>query len=898
MAGQNYFDQFDDPAVSKRRQQKETETGQQETIRGQTIQSNAATLPYQAPKAAVDLQNAQTQARFSKLEQSQKLRNNFEALKPVRDYVDSMPQLASALGTAPNSAGDQMLLYAAAKLADPGSVVRESEQASWAQTQPIVQQLQARFGKEVFNGGQFTDRQRRIIRAELIRMAKTKRTAYERERRNYERTAQKYGLDPEDVLGEHAGKSFLDDMRAYDARMRGEGGTSRKPVQRDVFAGEPEGMDVTPEDIQAYRYTPDQEKALVDLMKAPDFTPEAYADTATKFALDNGTIKPEMAEPFRLDALGRVADVAKMPPEERAAAKFQIDYGPADIEATKNAGLIAGIEQAFKNAPESGAQLIKGLAAVPVDVARSALEGERVGTTETLTDLGGEVASYPFTGEAGPTMQATGEVLEERYGSGTGLKRTAITDPIGLAGDVSSIATTGGTLAAKGPGMVGKLGERAAAFGKAVDPLALGVKAVTEGAPALYDAAKARAPGFTQGLGRLPSEVLGLPSGVGGAALREGAAAGRSAGRAGAPTPQSEAFTSAMRDPANTAEDAVNLARQSLDNLRQQASQQYTAAMQQFGQNPVPLDVNNVKMALARVRPKNYDAMLDAPRRPSDHVAWEQMNATVDHYIDKAQADPSLLEPLQMDQFKQDLYDIGSKIGGAYDRDAARIAGKAYNAVKQELVKHDPVYAETMANYERAAKEVQRLEQTFSLNAARGKEPNIEQATRRLQSVMRNNAYTNYGQRANMAERLAELDPTGTLMPSLGGQTASTWTPRGLQGAVGSGATALGFGGAFVGGMPITGPLLAAAPLFSPRAMGELAFGAGKAVGTMERVAGGATKYLLDKYRENQPAALAISQAGESAKAIEQEKRDEMLRKYGVPVTPLDYDVLSKYAGR
>lgn len=891
--------QWEGPAARKQAQQ-ETEGAQQEVIRGQTIRANEATIPYQAPQAAANLENAQNTARFKSLEQSQKLRQDFENSKPVRDYADTIPALTAALKTAPNSAGDQMLLYYAAKMADPGSVVRESEQASWANTQPIVQQLQARFGKEVFGGGTFTQSQRNIIRAELLRTMRLRNVAYNRERANYLRTAKRYGLDPEDVIGEHAGLPFQDELNQYAKGLTAPTKDAKSAEQQNVgaFDAAPEGARIAGEDIKAYRYSPEQEEVLTGLFKQPDFSPAEYANRATEFAVANGDVPEEAADKFRADALARAAEIANMPPEERAKANFKIDYGEADREATENAGLFAGIAQGFRNAPESGAQLIQGLSAVPVDAAISTLKGERYGTTKTLTDLGGELAGYATGDEAGPTMQAAGSALEERYGGGKNLKRTAVTDPIGLASDISIPLTAGGTGLAKAPGMVGKFGEKLATVGRVMDPLSAGVGVLTEGVPAAYRAANAKAPKVVEGAKNLTTDILGLPSGVGGASLREGAKAGFERGRTGAPTARSEAFTENMRNPGVGGEDLVTKAREALTGMRDAASQKYTDAMQQFGRTPVPLDIDNVRMKIASIRPKNYDAMLDAPRRPSDHTAWEQINDTVEHYAAKAQQDPTLLEPLAMDQFKQDLYDIGSKIGGAYDRDAARIAGQAYNAVKKELIDHDPVYAKTMKDYETAIKEVQQLEGSFALGAARGKQPNVESAVRRLQSIMRNNAYTNYGARAEQGKRLSERGD-GSLMAGTAGQMASSWAPRGLNTITGVG---LG-GGAAIAGVPIWGPQALAAGAFSPRLMGEAAYGAGRAAGTGARVAAPAidagsmaAKYLMQKYQDNPGIALALSQTGEAARATEQEKRDEMLRRYGVPVTPLDYGTLDRYS--
>jgi hypothetical protein len=330
----------------------------------------------------------------------------------------------------------------------------------------------------------------------------------------------------------------------------------------------------------------------------------------------------------------------------------------------------------------------------------------------------------------------------------------------------------------------------------------------------------------------------------------------------------------------------VQLARDGVANLRQQASQRYVDKMQQFGRNPVPLDITNVRQRITAIKPKSYDTWRDSQGpRPADHRAWETMNQFVDEYAYKATQDPTLLEPLAVDQFKQDLYDVGSKVGGAYDRDAARIAGTAYGAVKDELVKHDPLYANIMKDYENAKIEADKLESTFSLGAARGKQPNVESAGRKLTSIFRNNVNTNYGSRTAQAERLADLDTTGRLFPMLAGQSLSSGLPRGIQGAVASAGTTSGLAGIGLNMIPMTldvpgylsGYNLAALPLSSPRLVGEAAYyggrGAGAASKALEPVTsrvGDTADFLARKQEEYRTPLMSAGVAGMNLDAMQE----------------------------
>jgi hypothetical protein len=350
-----------------------------------------------------------------------------------------------------------------------------------------------------------------------------------------------------------------------------------------------------------------------------------------------------------------------------------------------------------------------------------------------------------------------------------------------------------------------------------------------------------------------------------------------------------------MRDPGESAEGLVNAARDAVAGLRAAAGKKYQDAMQQFGKNPTPLNIDNVRQRMAGIKPKNYDAMVDAPKRPSDHMAWEQMNNAVEYYAEKAVADPNLLMPMEMDQFKQDLYNIGSTIGGAYDRDAANIARTAYNGVRQELVKHDPLYNEIMKDYEKVAVEARQLEDVFKLGQARGKPLKTDAAAKALQSIYRNNAFTGYGMRGKQGERIAELDPTGAFAATNAGMVASAPFPRGVTAAVAGGNLPLT--GAAAALNPAT--LLATVPILaasSPRIAGELAYGAGRVAGTGARAfdavagskvgqgLGAAGTGLAELYQKYPELFLAGTQAGTMLEKIDAQA---LADKYvGAPVMP------------
>jgi hypothetical protein len=379
------------------------------------------------------------------------------------------------------------------------------------------------------------------------------------------------------------------------------------------------------------------------------------------------------------------------------------------------------------------------------------------------------------------------------------------------------------------------------------------------------------------GIERIPGEAAGFLPGIGGASVDTAVSAGFGRGRAGAPTPASEAFTEAMRNPERTAEDVVASAQGIVSTMRQQASQAYSDEMAKFGRTPTPLDIGKVQQRVQQLKPRSYDTWSSRKgERPADHLAWEKMNSFVDEYAQKAAADPNLLLPLSMDQFKRDVYDIGSKINGAVDSKAAGIAKQTYNAVRQELVNHDDLYAKIMRDYEKAVNEAQQIEKSFSLGSA----ASVDTSARKLQSIFRNNVNTGFGARTAQAERMFEMDPSGVLEATLAGQTMSAFPPRGISKV----SPALGKA------------TLLAAPLFSPRAVGEMAYGAGRVAGTGARAVdvvagskvgqglGAAGTGLAELYQKYPELFLAGTQAGTMLDKIDAQA---LADKYiGAPVVP------------
>ena len=86
------------------------------------------------------------------------------------------------------------------------------------------------------------------------------------------------------------------------------------------------------------------------------------------------------------------------------------------------------------------------------------------------------------------SINAAADFYQRRYGTMEGFKEALATDPVGVLSDVSTIATGGGSLAARAPGFLGKVGEAAKVAGQAVEPVGAAAKAVGAVTPKLATA--------------------------------------------------------------------------------------------------------------------------------------------------------------------------------------------------------------------------------------------------------------------------------------------------------------------------------------------------------------------------------------------------------------------------
>ena len=139
--------------------------------------------------------------------------------------------------------------------------------------------------------------------------------------------------------------------------------------------------------------------------------------------------------------------------------------------------------------------------------------------------------------------------------------------------------TGGGGLAARAPGMAGKVGQVAATAGRTIDPTLLAVRGAKKAGRAIGTAASA-VPGMTTGAGTKAIKI----------AARSGVAGGE-LGRK---------FRDAMRGNVPM-EEVVNDARQAVTNMYRRRSENYRSDMAAVNKDPTILDFDRVDDALKSI---------------------------------------------------------------------------------------------------------------------------------------------------------------------------------------------------------------------------------------------------------------------------------------------------------
>jgi hypothetical protein len=241
-------------------------------------------------------------------------------------------------------------------------------------------------------------------------------------------------------------------------------------------------------------------------------------------------------------------------------------------------------------------------------------------------------------------------------------------------------------------------------------------------------------------------------------------------------------------------------------------SQQYRSGMVNISKDKTALSFDGIDKAIA-----NAEKRTKFKGQIKDAAAFDALTEAKELVNQWKALDPAEYHtPEGMDALKQSIGATLEKLDPKTN--SYNTINQVYGAVKSEIVKQAPVYANVMRDYTKSMDQIKEVERALSL----GNKASADTAMRKLQSLMRDNVQTNYGQRVRLAKQL-EQQGGQMMMPGIAGQALQSVVPRGMSQVTGGGLT--GYLG-FQGMLPQAAGMAA---LSSPRIMGETAYGLGVA---------------------------------------------------------------------
>jgi hypothetical protein len=432
------------------------------------------------------------------------------------------------------------------------------------------------------------------------------------------------------------------------------------------------------------------------------------------------------------------------------------------------------------------------------------------------------------------TANVVGQELVKPYSSTQGFKQTLQEDPFRILSDVSMLA--GGA----GAGLkAANIGAKTTQAGNVLSSASNILNPVTQAIAATKAVGK--------GAESIGKGYLAAKSGVGMEPIEQAIKAGKVG---------NQTFLENMRDKVPSLQ-VLDDAKSNLAQMNADKMKEYRSGMVNIKNDKTVLDFTGIDNAL-----KNAESMAYYKGKVKDQTAVNVLEDMKKKVADWKNSDPAEYHtPEGMDALKQTLYESFGKL--AREEKTAYATGKqVYDSVKSEIGKQAPTYAQVMKDYSESSDLINEIERTLSL----GDKASADTAMRKLQSLMRNNVNTNYGQRVNLAQELSNAGGID-LMPALAGQAMNSLTPRGLQSVSNVPTAYLAYGAG--------GPALAAADVLSssPRVVGETAYKYGQMAGALNKGAEAVSSRVPMTAQQAKMAALLAAQAGNQQSGL-----DEWLR--------------------
>ena len=372
-----------------------------------------------------------------------------------------------------------------------------------------------------------------------------------------------------------------------------------------------------------------------------------------------------------------------------------------------------------------------------------------------------------------------GQDLAERYGGYEEIKRSLAERPVSSAMDLATILTGGGGLAARAPGIAGKIGQTAVKAGQMIDPMTGLVKAAS----------------------KLPT-VTAIPfwwkTGASFKSLEDAARAGME----GNPV-----FMNHLRG-VSTAEDMINSVDDAVRTISKNASDKYVQSMGKMSEGPLSFDKIDDAYNKAYGEARSLDKVKDL----SMAQGIDEVKAEIDRW--KNQSHPLANNIQDMDALKQRIDEIIGNYRG--DSRTQKILGEIRKSVFDTIAAKDSKYATTMEEYSKYAKEIKELRK--ELFAGAGDRKTMASRVRKIIAAQ------SKAEKQGLLDKIAEINPDIPFM--VAGQELAAGLPYGMRGYLSNMAS---FGAAGIPG------LIAGAAASSPKIAGATQYGIGKTVGLAKK---------------------------------------------------------------
>ena len=488
-----------------------------------------------------------------------------------------------------------------------------------------------------------------------------------------------------------------------------------------------------------------------------------------RFEVPEGTT-PEQAQKMIAESLSQ----SSMQQPSKPLTAGEVATGAITNFPSSFGNLIGNIVNAISNPLETGKSIL--------DVGAGALQNV---LPERLVKAVGEDK------QSREMARKVGEFYAKRYGTGEGLKRAIAEDPAGVLADLSTVLTGGSMVAPRA------IAQPLARVASTIDPLAATVRAT--GAVANVAGRNIVAP------------LIGGTTGVGRESIEQAFKAGQ---KGGATAEQFRANISGRVNPT----ELLDIAKANLGELNKLKQAEYRSGMIDIKKDKSILEFADIDKSF-----KDADAIVAFKGKVKNDFAAQKLQDVKAAVDDWKNADPAQFHtPEGMDALKQKVRGIVDEI--PFEQRTAKAAlNEVYKSIRGTIEKQAPTYDKTMKDYARASDEINEIQKTLNLSDR----SSVDTAMRKLQSLVRDNVQTNYGQRTRLAKRL-EAGGGQEFLPGIAGQALQSFQPRGIPGQLTVPTSLASFvaGGGGLGGVAAA---LGTSAISSPRLMGEAAFGTGLA---------------------------------------------------------------------